>query len=97
MEKKALAQTLMRLARRNVSPDNVGRLVLPEVNSDLDVKLEYGDVEGLFKKFFPGVEVELRSWNVVLVWFDGREAVRNLWSMREKVVPELNEWRGKQE
>lgn len=89
MEEGALARTLYRLARRDVSPSNVGRLLLSDLRTELQHPLTFMDIQQVFKFYYPMMTVERATDNVVLVYFDGKEAVMNLRSMQQKIIPKF--------
>lgn len=90
MDQTTLAKTLMRLARRDVSTSNVGRLLLTDLKADLDYSITFKDVQQALTEYYLGVDVEQATSNVILVYFDGKEAVLNLRKLQEPIIPEMD-------
>ena len=87
MDDKTLAVTLYRLAREDLNPDNIGRLILTEVASQLDTPPRAEQVITLFRTFYSGVTVEQRTSNILLVYFDGKQDTQNRRSINVIIPP----------
>ena len=86
MDSLALAQTLYRLARCDLNTDNIGRLTLTDLTETLQ-PLTPRQIITLFHEFYPGVTVEQRTPNILLVYFDGKEATRDRRNVNVTVPP----------
>ena len=73
-----IAKQLLQMAR-NEDFNGVGRINLHEARYDLDDKtLQCRDIIQLLKQFYPSLDAEQRAGNNILVYFGGKEGMRNL-------------------
>jgi hypothetical protein len=71
------AKIILELARKDIFND-IGRVSLAEVRYEFNDKtLRLTDIETLVTKHFPKIEVEQRPGNILAVYFDGKESVRD--------------------
>lgn len=94
MDSKSLAKILYRMASSDRNPDGVGRLILSELKDAFCVgegkqirELTVQDIIILFHKFYPKVEVEQRTDNILLIWFEGKADTQNRRNVHKTVPP----------
>lgn len=82
-----LIKTLYQKARREASNDNVGRILLSDARDVADNKhLTIQEIIVLWRKTYPAIEVEQRTGNVILVYWDGKNSLRNIRSTRSPII-----------
>jgi hypothetical protein len=80
MDGLSLARTLHRLAREDTNSENVGRIIVSEAqNLLLSPTLNGQQIIDLLKQHYPhsGYTYDLRTPNVLLIYFDGKQHVKN--------------------
>jgi hypothetical protein len=83
---KATAQTLRRLAEQDTNCDNIGRLLLSDCKQvTRNRNFAATDLIKLFKHFYPKVDVEQRTKNIILFWWDGKNETQTLRRSRPTV------------
>jgi len=94
MERRALAQTLHRLARQD-SIDDVGRLFLRELKYEIQQSLSFKEITELFKEFYPEATVYEATDRLVLIYFNGRQTTKNVRNCYTPVNSEVNVFQAK--
>jgi len=80
-----IAKQLLQMAR-NEDFNGVGRINLHEARYDLDDKtLQCRDIIQLLKQFYPSLDAEQRAGNNILVYFGGKDGMRNIRSLHKIV------------
>lgn len=80
-----IAKQLLQMAH-NEDFNGVGRINLHEARYDLDDKtLTCKDIINLLKQFYPSLDAEQRAGNNILVYFDGKDGMRNIRSLHKIV------------
>ncbi len=88
MDDNSLAQVLMRSAKHDTF-DDIGRIIVSDMSYDVaDKTLTAERVKELFEKYYPGYDVEIRTKNIVLIYWSGKEAVKNARELRAPVGAE---------
>jgi hypothetical protein len=89
-----LIQTLHRTAREDTNPDGIGRILLADARQIADNKyLTCQNIMELWKRKYPTIDIEQRTNNILLIYWDGKETVQNTRkAQRAAFVPELNEF-----
>lgn len=86
MDSKPLAETLCRIARQDTNSDNIGRLIISECQNELNYPtLNAQEILKVFHEYYPKAELDHRTQNVILVFWDGKEDIKNSRSMRTPV------------
>jgi hypothetical protein len=89
MDSKSLAQTLHRIAQREVNMDNVGRLILSEAKRDVNIpNLTFEAINGLWQKYYPNEDID-ESCGVIRVYFDGKQILKNIRHTRAPINVEM--------
>jgi hypothetical protein len=82
------ADLLYKLASEN-KMDGVGRILRFEARDSLDNKrLSCKEIIGTWQKFYPHIEIEQKTDNVILVYFAGKDGIRDQRRQREPIIPE---------
>jgi hypothetical protein len=82
-----IADNLIELAEKN-NMNGVGRLTLAEVRYEFgDKAILVKDIVGLLAQHAPNITVETRPGNIVLLYFNGKEATRAQRDANRKVQP----------
>ena len=82
-----ITKQLIDLARKN-DFNGVGRITLSEARYYLDDKtLRCEDIIRLIKQYYPKMDVEQRTGNVLLVYFDGKNNLRNIRDIHKVIQP----------
>jgi hypothetical protein len=87
MDNFTLSQILMRMARQDTF-DGVGRLLVTDVQKGVaDKTLTAEKILQVWEEAYPTYDTDQRSDNVILIFWDGRNATRNVRGVREVVAP----------
>ncbi len=85
MDEFALAQILLRFARED-NFDDIGRIIVSDAAYNVrDKTLTAEKIKELFGKFYPTYDVEIRTDNIVLVFWSGKDTVKNVRGLRPPV------------
>lgn len=78
MDNHTLAQTLHRIAKRDVNQSNIGRLILPELKHETTENLTAQTIMALWQQFYPEETADHRTENIILIYFDGKDTTKNI-------------------
>lgn len=82
MDSNAIAAVLLRMARDDTM-DDVGRLLISDVQREIgDPKLTVASIMNAWKEHYPKYEITQRTDNIILVFWSGQNATRNIRSLR---------------
>lgn len=87
-----LAEVFCNMARRDTSPDNIGRILLSEARDVSDDKhLVAGNVIAIWRSRYPLIDIELATHNVLLIYWDGKQKTLENRRARPPIVPKVGE------
>jgi hypothetical protein len=77
LTEKDKAKILHNLATKDTNQDNIGRLLITELRHEFDDKTLTADsITQLWQQYYPDVDIEEKTVNVLLVYWDGKQTTK---------------------
>jgi hypothetical protein len=91
LTKREIAKLLYTLAWKNTNIDGVGRIILSDARDAADNKhLQPQELLTIWHEAYPLLEIEQRTGNVFLIYWDGKESLKNLRGTRRPMIDQSN-------